>query len=240
MNKINLIKHSLLIGIFLLASNNLNAQNSALSIHLAAKDNFSGDIIMKTLNVSHKTLYTYYCALMWNVGGEGGGYCGMQNHPSGNNFIFSIWDPISSNEPIRSAYTGPGTGVLNFGGEGTGLKSWNFELGWAEGHDYQLVARSWDVDNHSYFGYWVHDISSENWTHLVTMDFPVAGVKFNTTTGSFLEDWSSSGSNMRKVYQKDGYKRKLNGDWAPFDDMHFSINTNDISSCSKPYKFRHN
>ncbi|MEN8192314.1 MAG: hypothetical protein ABFS12_05825, partial [Bacteroidota bacterium] len=57
---------------------NIYAQNSALSMHLSAKDNFSGDILMKTLKIPYKTYYTYYCALMWNVGGEAGGYCGLQ------------------------------------------------------------------------------------------------------------------------------------------------------------------
>jgi len=216
------------------------AQNSALSMHLSAKDQFDGDILMKTLKIPHKTLYTYYCALMWNVGGEAGGYCGLQNHPSGNNFIFSIWDPISTNEPIRAAYVGAGTEVENFGGEGTGLKSWNFVLDWAEDHEYQVVTRRWDVDGHTHFGYWVHDISSENWNHLVTMDFPVANVHFNTSTGSFLEDWSSTGANMRKVYQRDGYKRKTNGTWVAFNDMRHSINTGDAQSNGRSYNYRSN
>jgi hypothetical protein len=219
---------------------NINAQNSALSVHLAAKDDIAGDIIMKTLKIPHKTLYTYYCALSWNTGSEAGGYCGMQNHPTGNNFIFSIWDPISSSEPIKAAYTGAGTKVENFGGEGTGLKSWNFELGWAEGNDYQLVARRWDHDTHTYFGYWVQDINSKNWIHLVTMDFPVANVKFNGSTNSFLEDWSSTGQNMRKVFQKDGYKRRTNGIWEPFNDVSFRINTYDIEPGRRSYNYKDN
>lgn len=234
------IKNISLIMLLILAFTNVSAQNSALSGHLAAKDDLSGDIIMKTLNIPHKTLYTYYCALSWNTGTEAGGYCGMQNHPDGNNFIFSIWDPLSTNEPIKAAYTGAGTEVQNFGGEGTGLKSWNFELGWAEGYDYQLVARRWDYANHTYFGYWVHDIYSENWTHLVTMDFPVANVKFNGSTNSFLEDWSTSGQNMRKVFQKDGYKRRTNGIWEPFNDVTYRINTYDIEPGRRSYNFKDN
>lgn len=243
MNIKNLKINSLLIILMLaliISNSSLIAQNSALSVHLSAKDDYAGNIIMKTLKIPHKTLYTYYCALMWNIGGEGGGYCGMQNHPSGNNFIFSIWDPISSNEPIKAVYTGGGTQVENFGGEGTGLKSWNFELGWAEGNDYQLLSRCWDVGDHTYFGYWVHDISSNNWTHLVTMDYPVKSIKFNTSTGSFLEDWSSTGQNARKVFQKDGYKRRLNNIWEPFNDVNFNINTNDIGAGQRSYNYRNN
>lgn len=221
-------------------SSNLYSQNSALSVHLTANDNFEGDIIMKTMKIPHKTLFTYYCALSWNIGGEAGGYCGMQNHPNGNNFIFSIWDPLSTNEPIRAAYIGEGTEVENFGGEGTGLKSWNFGLGWAEGHDYQLVARCWNVGNHTHFGYWVNDFSSNNWSHLVTMDFPVNNIKFNTGTNSFLEDWMSTGQNMRKVYHKDAYKRKTDKSWYPFNSSYFSINTFDIIAGNRSYNYKDN
>lgn len=80
--------------------------------------------IINTVRVaSPSPLYTYYCTMQWNAGMEGGGYCGIQEHPNGRNFIFSIWDPVSSNESIRAAYLGDGTQVENFGGEGTGLKS---------------------------------------------------------------------------------------------------------------------
>lgn len=225
--------------IFLLITN-VSAQNSALSMHLSANDYFEGDIIVKTLKVPHRTLNTYYCALMWNVGGEAGGYCGMQNHPSGNNFIFSLWDPISTSKAIEAYYTGRGTEVSRFGGEGTGLKSMNFELGWAEEHEYRMVSRSWAFNGHSYFGFWVQDFTSNSWTHLVTMDYPVANIKFKTSTGSFLEDWSSTGHNMRKVFQKDGYKRKTNGEWYPFTQMRYSINEYDIAPGRRSYNYKDN
>lgn len=156
--RLRLITLKILILFISILVNKIDAQNSALSVHLIANDNFTGDILVKTLNIPHKTFYTYYCALNWNTGFEGGGYCGMQNHPNGNNFIFSIWDPISSNQPIKAIYQGGGTLVENFGGEGTGLKSWNFELGWAEGYDYQLVTRNWDVGNHTHFGFMIFQV----------------------------------------------------------------------------------
>lgn len=79
--------------------------------------------------------------MQWNAGMEGGGYCGLQEHPDGRNFIFSIWDPIGSNEAITAAYGSRFYEVENFGGEGTGLKSWNFELGWETDHWYSTVSR---------------------------------------------------------------------------------------------------
>lgn len=234
------MRHLLLITIILLGFGCFFAQNSALSSHLSAKDNVEGDILVKTLKVPHKTLYTYYCGLMWNVGSDGGGYCGIQNHPSGNNFIFSIWDPVTNNEPIKAVFTGKGTQVENFGGEGTGLKSWNFELGWIEGRDYQLVTRLWDKDNSTYFGYWVFDVENQTWTHLVTMDFPVKNVRFHTTTGSFIEDWLDTGQNMRKVFQKNGYKRDMDNNWIPFNTSHYSINTYDIEPGRRSYNYKDN
>ena len=61
---------------------------------------------------------------------EGGGYCGLQDHPDGRAFIFSIWDPQHVKDtPITAVAKGQGTWTDRFGGEGTGLKSMNFELG---------------------------------------------------------------------------------------------------------------
>lgn len=61
---------------------------------------------------------------------EGGGYCGLQDHPDGRAFIFSIWDPqLVKDTPITAVAKGQGTWTDRFGGEGTGLKSMNFELG---------------------------------------------------------------------------------------------------------------
>ena len=55
----------------------------------------------------------------------------MQAHPRARNFIFSIWDNKKHTGPITAVYRGPGTETKKFGGEGTGLKSWNFKLGWS-------------------------------------------------------------------------------------------------------------
>ena len=105
------------------------SQNRAPSCWLKYQDYFQGDILINKIKViSPSPTYTYYCGLQWNAGMEGGGYCGIQEHPSGRNFIFSIWDPISSSESITAPYTYSGTLTEPFGGEGTGLKSWNFAL----------------------------------------------------------------------------------------------------------------
>ena len=200
------------------------SQNRAPSCWLNYQDNFQGDIIINTLRVYPPSpTYTYYCALQWNAGGEGGGYCGMQEHPDGRNFVYSIWDPIGSNDPIKAVYQGAGTEIENFGGEGTGLKSWNFNLGWEPLQWYSFVSRVWDENNHSMFGFWIFDYANSKWHHLVTMDYPVQGVRFNTKTTSFIEDWLGNGENKREIHHKNGWKRKT-GDlsWNPFTAAHFT------------------
>ncbi len=202
---------------------NAFSQNRAPSCWLKYKDSFQGDIIVNTVRVSAPSpTYTYYCTLQWNAGMEGGGYCGIQEHPDGRNFIYSIWDPKSSNEAITAAYTHPGTKVENFGGEGTGLKSWNFAIGWETGQWYSFVSRTWNNNDHTMFGYWVFDHTNSIWHHLVTMDFPVTNVRFNSSTGSFIEDWLGSGSNMREVHQKEGWKRRTSDkSWYAFTSAKF-------------------
>ncbi len=203
---------------------NSYSQNRAPSCWLNYQDNYKGDIIINTLRVmSPSPLYTYYCALQWNAGGEGGGYCGMQEHPNGRNFIYSIWDPISSTRAIAADYKGPGTLTENFGGEGTGLKSWNFALGWKTDEWYTFVSRNWNQNTSSFFGFWVFSHADTIWHHIVTMNFPVANVRFNTATGSFIEDWSGNGWNTREVQHKEGWKRRTaNHSWNAFSSTYFS------------------
>ncbi|MEN8122109.1 MAG: DUF3472 domain-containing protein [Bacteroidota bacterium] len=199
------------------------SQNRAPSCWLKYQDNFQGDILINTLRVqSPSPTCTYYCALQWNAGGEGGGYCGIQEHPDGRNFIFSIWDPISSTDPITASYSHTGTVVEPFGGEGTGLKSWNFDIGWSTDQWYSFVTRAWDDNGHTMFGYWVFNYTSQEWYHLVIMDYPVPNVRFNSTTGSFIEDWLGNGSNTREIHHKEGWKRKTSDlSWNPFTSSYF-------------------
>jgi len=202
-----------------------NAEDRAPSVWLNFNDAGAGDIIMQDVYVPSAGLatYTYYSILNWNAGAEGGGYAGIQDHPDGRNYIFSIWDPSASNEPIVAHFQGKDTDVENFGGEGTGLKSWNFGLGWESDQWYTLLAKAWDYNGHTYFGYWSHDQSNNKWTHLVTMDYPVANVRFNSSTGTFIEDWLGSGSDARSARYRNGHKRFTNGSWTGFSQANFRV-----------------
>ncbi len=221
---ISMIRNILIISLFFSSFLLLPAQNRAPSCWLHYQDNYRGDIVVNTLQVvAPSPTYTYYCALQWNAGTDGGGYCGMQEHPDGRNFIYSIWDPVSSNVAIRAVYTGEGTETENFGGEGTGLKSWNFTLGWETGAWYSFVSRTWDKNSHTRFGFWIYDHTRNRWHHLVTMDFPVADIRFSSSTGSFIEDWYGNGQERRQVYEKEAWKRSIsNGAWQALTHATFT------------------
>lgn len=62
-----------------------------------------------------------------------------------------------------------------------------------------------------------------NWTHIVTIDYPLEDIFFETLSCSFLEDWEGSGENVRRVHFKNGYKRGLTGAWMPFNQAALSV-----------------
>ncbi len=209
----------LCLSIFLFVGDNISAQDRAPSCYLHPQDYFAGDIITKTIQAPYATTYTYYCAMGWS---GAGGYCGIQAYPDGGRpYIFSIWDPPNG-QAITAPYAHPDTEVVPFGGEGTGLRSMNFQVGWNTGQWYTLVARAWDVGSHTYFGYWSHDVSGSTWTHFVTMDYPVANARFDGNTWCFIEDWLGNGWNSREYYIKDGWKRRTNGSWFGMSTMTFT------------------
>jgi hypothetical protein len=214
---------ALLIFVQLSITVTLPAQNRAPSVYLDYKDFYEGDIIINTMRVaSPSPLYTYYNAMCFGGGVDGGGYCGMQNSPEGPNFIYSLWDPSSVHEAIRAEYIGEETNIANFGGEGTGLRSLNYKVGWLPNQWYTFVTRVWNLNDHSYYGFWIFDQTNNRWHHLVTMNYPVKNLKFTSRTSAFIEDWMGNGSSVREIHRKDGWKRKLNGQWFPFNQATIS------------------
>ncbi|XP_064617931.1 uncharacterized protein LOC135482038 [Liolophura sinensis] len=204
------------------------AGNRAPSLILHYHEKSSSDIVVQEVCVpqSGSVKCTYYCCICWNAGKNGSGYCGIQDHPDGKCYIFSIWDPHNSSEPIKAVYKGPGTWAQRFDGEGTGLKSMNFDLGWETDQWYTAVIRRWDHEGHTRFGFWIHDQTSEKWTHLITMDFPEAGYFFNHVS-SFLEDWHGNGHSIRCVKYKNGLKRKCDFSWCRLRSASFYANQED-------------
>jgi len=196
--------------------------------HLWYPDNKNGDIIMNEVMVTNGTNCSYWETMGWNVGSQGGAYCGIQQKSTGangTNFIFSIWDPIGTTAPITAPYQLPNSNVEKFGGEGTGLHYDDKGLiGWKLNTWVRTVSRRWNYNGHSFFGFWSYDYGTTNWTHHVTMDFPVASVQFNSgSTNSFLEDWCGSPQNYRKGRYGNGYKRAA-GTWMPWKTASYSGN----------------
>lgn len=217
-----------------------SAQNSAPSSHFVFDDNFDGDIIINNVRVpkSGAAMYTYYEALGWR--GKGAGYAGIQVHPKAHLYIFSIWDHKEHTAPIKAVHHGPGTETVGFGGEGTGLKSWNFKLGWSTDVWYTLVARNWPVGDHTYYGFWSRAADTKKWTHLVTMDVGAAKASFKGRTDAFIEDWSNTGIKPRTTHLRGGWKRRLDGKWFPFGGGRYSVNSWDLVPGKRSYNYRTN
>lgn len=234
------VRLALVALMFVSLSGIMQAQTSAPSSHMVFDDNFAGDIIINEVRVPKDgtAMYTYYETLGWR--GKGAGYAGIQVHPRAHNFIFSIWDHKEHTAPIKAVHHGPGTETKGFGGEGTGLKSWNFELGWATDVWYTLVARNWPVDDHTYYGFWVRANDTQKWTHLVTMDVGAANARFQGGTDAFIEDWSNTGAKPRITQLRDGWKRKADGSWFPFGRGRYSVNYWDLEPGKRSYDFRNN
>lgn len=207
----------------------LHAQNRAPSTWLRYTPDGSADICIANVMVTQTTLYTYFSVMNWNAGMEGGGYCGIQDHPDGKNFIFSLWDP-SNHQSITAPYTAQGTQIANFGGEGTGLRSLNFEIGWEKNNNYTIVTRAWQYDNHTFFGYWSFDVNNQIWTHIVTMDYPVPNIYFTGGMAQFMEDWLGSGQNIRRVAFNNVWKRYLSSGWKNFTVTNFNVNQEEATA----------
>lgn len=214
-------------------------QDSAPSSHLYfSSSGGAADILINEVRVSSKALYTYYETLGWS--GAAGGYAGLQEHPSGRNFIFSIWDNPAQRGPIRPVFTGHGTTTENFGGEGTGLKSWSFKLPWETGTWYAFASRAWPVGQNTHCGLWVRDGASGKWRQLITMDVAAPNAWFQGSLDAFIEDWSATGSTRRESHLRKPWRRKVSGTWEPLVKANYSVNLNDLATGGRSYNFRRN
>ena len=182
----------------------------------------TGDIITNDVYVPKSGLAntTTYCVLQFNKDSEGGGYVGIQNHPKGRAFIFSMWDPIKkTRESITAAYLHHGTTAKRFGEKSGGIKIRNFALHWEPDTWMTICLRRWDDNAHTKFGLWIqkHNDPVEAWYHLATLDFPVPNIYFKGTTSCFLEDWGGHGNEIRQAYFRQGFKRLANNEWKSLD-----------------------
>jgi hypothetical protein len=231
--------YSIAATILVLARLGAHGQDSAPSSHLLFPANGgAADILVNEVRVPGKAMYTYYETIGW--GGSAAGYAGIQEHPSGRNFIFSIWDNALHRAPIRPAYTGHGTTTETFGGEGTGLKSWSFKLPWEAGAWYALAARVWPVGRNTMSGMWVRDGITGKWRHLITMEVSAPDAWFQGSLDAFIEDWQATGTVRREANFRKPWRRKVSGGWDQPVQADYSVNRNDLVAGGRSYNFRRN
>ena len=216
------------------------AETSAPSSHFVFDDSFPGDILIHQVRVptGGEATFTYYETLGWR--GKAAGYAGIQSHPKGRNFIFSIWDNKSHRQPIRAVHAGAGTKVETFGGEGTGLKTWNFELGWDLDAWQTFVARAWPVGDHTHVGLWVRSGEQGAWNLISTMDVATEDAYFEGGNDAFIEDWLNTGENLRKMHLRKGWRRDLEGQWFATRKGRYSVNSWDLTEGKRSYQYRRN
>lgn len=85
---------------------------------------------------------------------------------------------------------------------------------------------------------WVKDVTQNIWTHIVTMDYPLGGTFFDGSESSFLEDWTSTGGNVRRFELKDNFKRTSDGVWHPLSQQKFWVNSGDVQPGGRSYNYR--
>jgi len=115
------------------------------------------------------------------------GYTGLQDR-SPKWVIFSIWD--QPGYPVEIVELGPLTRTEQFGGEGTGGKSW-IEFDWRIGETYSFcLASKSDGDRVRYSGFFLHP--TKGWLLIATFrtKHPHDG-PYVRCLGSFIEDWLS-------------------------------------------------
>ncbi len=215
-------------------------QNSALSSYLYFNDNYNGNFLIDQVRVPSggEAMYTYYETLYW--GGAATGYCGIQAHPNGHNYIFSIWDTSAQTAATQVVYAGNGTTYERFGGEGTGMHALNYQVGWNTDTWITTAVRAWPVGNHTDIGYWVRRDDTNAWYHLVTMDVAAPNVPFTGQSVAFIEDWLATGANRREGDFRGGWKRETDGQWFPFGQAQYAINSGDAQSGGRSYNYRNN
>ncbi len=236
----------------LLAGSFAFAQNSAPSDHMNFGKHQTSDIHHIQVRVPSEGLAfsTYYESLgFWGNKGNstGNGYGGIQKSTDSRGdeiHIFSIWHAIdnpqdTTNFPFAE-FLGHGTTWEYFGGEGVGLKTWNFELGWAPDVWYSHVVRVWHADNNSYYGFFVRDGVTDIWRHLSTIGVKEPKILIQGKNDSFIEDWSSTGQNKRESHLKNHWARSSTLEWTTSNTGDYSVNDWDLDQGKRSYNYRNN
>jgi len=180
--------------------------------------------------VPYATDRTYYCALQWNAGLEGGGYAGLQAQGgwSGGDFPrhvhFALWESQLVPDPIEVEHLAEGAVAEPFGGEGNGMKVL-WPLFWPTGLPLRLVVSADDgADGESTLFALRAEEADGAWTHVATLRYPVTGVRFGGSNGSFLEDFGATAGAIRRFATGNRYWQRDDLTWHADDAATFSVN----------------
>ncbi|WHZ57306.1 DUF3472 domain-containing protein [Metabacillus hrfriensis] len=216
----------------LLASPSLSHAASADNVYLGPLKSVESDIVMSDWSPTITAPYTYWATQNWNQGAEGGGYAGFQQQDerawANRTVHFALWDPMAVQAPIVSLYSHPDAKVERFGGEGTGLKVMT-PYEWDLSKWYRMVVKRWDMQDGTHFGQWVKDVSSDKWTLITEVAYPVKDVNFGGRFTLFQEDWAGTAENARGGRTKNGYNRSLAGTWNSWDKQTMSTNSSNTN-----------
>lgn len=122
-------------ALFLICVSSLAAEfRAARSVHLGY-GGLQGDLFYNECVVEKSVVGSYFMACGWDTG-----YFGIQELRDKKVAIFSVWDPTSGDDPnavksedrVEVLYSGEGTRIKRFGGEGTGgqcMIDFNWKIG---------------------------------------------------------------------------------------------------------------
>lgn len=208
----------------------------ASSLHLGFRDpsGKAAELLMVDIEVDSTSPSTYYAAINFT-----GGYCGLQDQGSTRTVHFSLWDYVDGDQQsvpegaeAKILWRGHRVSGSDFGGEGTGVKTWR-EYQWKTHQPYRLVVKMSPKTVNSFTGsmrdYWVYNFASQEWLHVATLwraDNPATGQP-ETSLGdvyAFVEDWAATSEWFRSCYLYNARKKYRDGDWHIYDRAFYTIN----------------
>jgi hypothetical protein len=218
---------------------NTDLDGWASSLHLGFQDPSSEDaeLLMVDIKVDSSSPNTYYAPINFI-----GGYCGIQDIGDRRTLHFSLWDYVDGDQravpeeaAARILWRGYNVEGSDFGGEGTGIKTWK-EYDWKNNQPYRLAVKmrpeTVDTFPGSTRDYWVLDFATGEWMHIATLwraANPESG-ELETDLGevfAFIEDWAATAEWHRSCYVYNARKQYRSGGWHAYDQAYYNVNDNE-------------
>jgi hypothetical protein len=182
------------------------------------------------MTILESTRGSYFMAAGWDTG-----YFGLQELADGRKVvIFSVWDPVSGDDPgevadadrVECLHAAAGTRIKRFGGEGTGGQCMA-DFDWMIGAPNRfLVTAAPDGEKTAYVGHvWERD--RESWKHLVTFRTRTGGRRLGGLY-SFVEDFRRDGRSageVRRARFGQTWVRAEGAGWAPLTKAKFTASS---------------